>query len=296
MINKKDLSRREFVSRATTIAGSFYLGLPWTDVKGDTKKSRVILIRDEKILDHLLRPDSSRLEKMLDTAVSELLDENDHRKAWGQLIQSEDIVGIKTNQWNRLATPPALEAILKNKVLQCGVKEKNISIDDRGIRSNSVFQRSTALINVRPMRTHAWSGLGSLIKNYIMFVDSPSAYHGDSCADLATIWKLPVTKGKTRLNILVMLTPLFHGIGPHHYNPEYVWPYNGLIVGIDPVAVDATGMRIIQAKREEFFKEIRPINPPPKHILVAETRHQLGVADAGKIDLVRLGWEKDSLI
>jgi len=296
MINKKDLSRREFVSRATTIAGSFYLGLPWTGVKRDTKKSRVILIRDEKILDHLLRPDSSRLEKMLDTAVSELLDENDHRKAWGQLIQSEDIVGIKTNQWNRLATPPALEAILKNKVLQCGVKEKNISIDDRGIRSNSVFQRSTALINVRPMRTHAWSGLGSLIKNYIMFVDSPSAYHGDSCADLATIWKLPVTKGKTRLNILVMLTPLFHGIGPHHYNPEYVWPYNGLIVGIDPVAVDATGMRIIQAKREEFFKEIRPINPPPKHILVAETRHQLGVADAGKIDLVRLGWEKDSLI
>ena len=295
-MKNKILTRREFVSGSAAIAGSFYLGLPWINGKANEKKSKVILIRDEKVLDHLMQPDASRLEEMLDTAVSELLDEKDPRRAWNQLLKSEDVVGIKTNQWSRLATPPALETILKNKVLQCGVEEKNISIDDRGIRHNSIFQRSTALINVRPMRTHAWSGLGSLIKNYIMFVESPSDYHDDACADLAAIWKLPVTRQKTRLNILVMLTPLFHGIGPHHYNPQYVWPYNGLVIGLDPVAVDATGMRIIQAKRENFFKEERPINPPPKHILLAETRHQLGFADAGKIDLVRLGWEKDSLI
>ena len=173
--------------------------------------------------------------------------------------------------------------ILKNKVKLCRVKEKNISIDDRGIGNNPVFQRATALINVRPMRTHAWSGLGSLIKNYIMFVDSPSSYHGDSCADLASIWQLPLARGKTRLNILVMLTPLFHGMGPHHYNPQYVWPYSGLIVGIDPVAVDATGMRIIQAKRKDQLTRRQNIyySLKPDIIWVSPTRPRLTCSGLG---------------
>lgn len=93
-----------------------------------------------------------------------------------------------------------------------------------------------------------------------------------------------------------MLTPLFHGAGPHHFNPAYIWPYNGLIVGLDPVAVDATGIRIIQAKRREHFGEEKPINPPPKHIFLADTRHHLGVADPNKIDLIRLGWQENILI
>ena len=146
------------------------------------------------------------------------------------------------------------------------------------------------------MRAHAWSGVGSLLKNYIMFDPDPPIYHPDSCADLAKLWKLPITKDKTRLNILVMLTPLFHGTGPHLFNPKYSWAYNGLLVGFDPVAVDATGVRIIQAKRKEFFGEHRPINPPAKHIFLADTRHHLGNADPNKIELIKLGWEKDILI
>jgi hypothetical protein len=138
--------------------------------------------------------------------------------------------------------------------------------------------------------------VGTLIKNYIMFVDKPQSYHPDSCADLAKIWKLPNVEGKTRLNILVALTPLFHGVGPHHYNSEYVWAYNGLLVGFDPVAVDATGVRILNAKRTEFFGEDRPINPPPKHVYLADTRHHLGTADPDKIELVRLGWSQGALI
>ena len=44
-----------------------------------------------------------------------------------------------------------------------------------------------------------------------------------------------------RLNILVMLTPQFHGVGPHSFSSRFTWPYGGLLVGTDPVAVDATG-------------------------------------------------------
>jgi hypothetical protein len=129
-----------------------------------------------------------------------------------------------------------------------------------------------------------------------MFVPSPPEYHGDSCAPLGALWKLPELEGKVRLNILVMLTPQFHGVGPHSFSKAYVWPYRGLIVGVDPVAVDATGARIIQAKRDLHFGEHRPISPPAHHIEIAGSRYGLGVSDPEAIDLVRLGWKDEALI
>ncbi len=129
-----------------------------------------------------------------------------------------------------------------------------------------------------------------------MFVPDPSEYHDDSCARLATIWENPLVKGKTRLNVLVMLTPQFHGVGPHNFNPTYVWPYYGMLVGFDPVAVDATGLRIIEAKRRDFFAEDRPLNPPAKHILAADTRYHLGTADPAGIEVIKIGDDRDALI
>jgi hypothetical protein len=85
-------------------------------------------------------------------------------------------------------------------------------------------------------------------------------------------------------------------VGPHSYSARYVWPYGGLIVGTDPVAVDTTGARIIQAKRNLFFGEQRPISPPPHHITIAGERYGLGISDPDRIELVHLGWTQDSLL
>ncbi len=291
------LTRREFLknSTAAALAGALYLTAPPALLSGEGKTTRVVLIRNRDVLDDLRKPHPEVLREMLDEAVSALLDESDVEKAWKKLVKPDDVVGIKSNVWRFLPTPPELEKAVSERVRGAGVSEENIGIRDRGLLGDPIFRRATALINVRPMRTHHWSGVGSLIKNYIMFVERPSDYHDDSCADLAAIWKLPVVKGKTRLNILVMLTPLFHGIGPHHFSPQYTWEYRGLIVGRDPVAVDATGVRILLAKRKEYFGEERPLNPPPKHIFLADSRHHLGTANPGKIDLVTLGW-KDGLL
>ena len=205
-------------------------------------------------------------------------------------------MGIKSNVWYHLPTPRDLETAIQARLLDAGVKQKNMDADDRGVRRNPVFKKSTALINVRPMRTHHWSGLGTLIKNYIMFVRAPFTYHSNACERLGAIRQMPHVKGKTRLNILVMLTPLFHGIGPHHYSPRYTWSYCGLIVSADPVAADATGSRIIQAKRNAFFGEERPISPPPRHIAAADTRFGLGNSRPERIQLIKLGWKEGLLI
>jgi hypothetical protein len=292
-MTKKLLTRRQIIKDATKagIGSALLLNSPLNLFGQGEAKTRVVLIRDENVLDSEGNPKPEILQKMFDRAVINLTGASDIKTAWKKIIKPDDIVGIKSNVWGYLPTPPALENAIKKRVVEAGVSENNISIKDRGVLRDPVFQKSTALINVRPMRTHSWSGVGSLIKNNIMFTESPSSYHPDSCADLAKLYELPIIKGKTRLNILVMLTPLFHGVGPHHFNKKYVWPYKGLIVSFDPVAADSVGLQIIQAKRKEFFGEDKPLNPPAKHIYLADTRHHLGTADPKKIELVKIGFK-----
>ena len=259
-------------------------------------RSTVVLIRDKAALTDDGQPNGPVLESMLDQAVNALTGESDAALAWKHFMKPDDTVGIKTNGWRFLGTPEPLEKALEQRVIAAGVPEDRVSVDDRKVMENPVFLNSTALINIRPMRTHHWAGVGSLLKNYIMFHENRPSWHEDSCANLAGLWDMPIVKGKTRLNILVMLTPLFHGKGPHHFSAEYTWPYNGLLVGTDPVAVDATGLRILEAKRLEHFGEVQPFPIPPKHIRVAQDKFHLGIADPDRIDLVRLGWDEGVLI
>lgn len=292
------ISRRDFLSMGARIAagGVAGLSLAGSSRGEEAVKSRVVLIRDRGVLNGKGQILSAALGSMLDTAVAALMKEPNPSTAWKRLVFPPDVVGIKTNVWPYLPTPVALNAIIRDRMIGAGVRREKVSADDRGVLGNDVFRRSTALVNVRPMRTHHWAGLGSLIKNYIMFVSNPSAYHGNACARLGSIWNLPHVKDKTRLNILVMITPLFHGTGPHHYSSRYTWPYCGLVVSRDPVAADATGARIIQAKRRAHFGEDRPIRPNPRHIVLADSRYGLGRSRPEEIELVRLGWNEDSLV
>jgi hypothetical protein len=260
------------------------------------RRSRVVLVRSADVVAKDGTIDGPQLGAMLDRGVATLLGTDEPDAAWRSLVKPDDVVGIKSNVWTYLPTPPALEAAIRDAVRGVGVAEDAVAIDDRGVRRNPVFERATALINVRPMRTHHWSGLGTCLKNVIMFVPRPPEYHGDACATLGAIWHLPAVKDKVRLNVLVMLTPQFHSIGPHSFSKRFVWTYGGLVLGTEPAPVDAVGARIIQAKRDTFFGERRPITPSPHHIAVAGERYGLGATAAADIDLVRLGWEEDLLI
>ena len=259
-------------------------------------KSTVVLIRDAAVMDKNRQVDAAVIAAMLDSAVTTLVGQADARQAWAQLIKPDDTVGIKTNEWRFLRTPLALEAALRQRVEGAGVAAERISVRDRRILKDPIFTSATALINVRPMRTHHWSGVGTCIKNYILFHPVPSDWHDNSCADLAGIWELPLVKGKTRLNILVMLSPLFHGKGPHHYHAEYTWDYKGMIVGFDPVAVDATGVRVLEAKRRAHFAAAQPFDTPVTHLEVAQNKYKLGNADPAKIEVIKMGWQDGVLI
>ena len=292
---KNRVTRRQFNVSIAALGGASVFGGRILRAGAAPAKTKVVLVRDATVLDEKGKPKQDVILKMLDSAVAALTGKQGVA-GWKTFLKPTHVVGIKTNQWQYLPTTVEVESALKQRVLDVGVKAQDIAIDDRGVLNNPVFQRANALINARPMRAHHWAGVGSLIKNYIMFSPSPSSWHDDSCANLAGVWSLPIVKGKTRLNVLVMLTPQFHGVGPHNFNPKYVWSYYGLIVGFDPVACDSVGLRIIEAKRRAFFGEERPLAPPAKHIALADTRHHLGTADPRKIEIVRIGYDQDSLV
>ena len=291
------LTRRDFVRGVgyATVGGAVALPAFSRGANARQATSRVVLIRDRNVVTDDGSLDADVVQRMLDEAMVALFGIETPSDCWQAIIRPDDIVGIKTNVWNYLPTPVEVEDWIRRGLRDAGVPADNIGIGDRNVLRQDIFHRTTALINTRPMRTHAWSGVGSLLKNYITF-DRPPDYHADSCADLAKLWQLPIVKDKTRLNVLVMLTPQFHNVGPHHFDRAYVWPYRGLIVSTDPVAADAVGLRIIQQQRRRAFGEDRPLQPTAHHIALADTEHHLGNADMRRIDLVRLGWEEDILI
>jgi hypothetical protein len=294
MTSRASLDRRDFLSVSGGAAAATLLGAASTHAAD--ARARVVLVRRREVLGADGRVNGPVLHAMLNEAVATLLGEKDAATAWRRLVKPSDVVGVKSNVWGPLPTPPELEQAIRDELVGAGVRAENVAVDDRGVRSNPVFRRMTALVNVRPMRTHAWSGLGTCLKNVIMFVDNPPDYHGDSCATLGALWQLPQLAGKVRLNVLVMLTPQFHSVGPHSFAKDLVWPYYGLIVGVQPAPVDATGARILEAKRRQHFGADRPISPSPHHIEIAGSRYGLGPTDPAQIDLVRLGMPEDALV
>ena len=290
------ITRRDFIRVA---AGAAMAATLDSGILGEAQAeptAKVVLIRNAELLGPQDKVQEEVLRSMLDEAVKSLLETNGPLEAWQKLIKSSDVVGIKSNTWARLPTPKELESAIKRRLLDVGVAEKNIGVDDRGVLNNPVFLNSTALVNARPLRTHHWSGVGTCLKNYIQFVPDPPSYHDEGCSPLGKIWTYPIVKGKTRLNILCCLTPQFYGRGANFFDRRYVWPYKGLIVGTDPVAVDTVGAHLLQTKRISFFGEDRALDVSPVHIMVADKKYHLGVSDLSRIQPIKLGWMEEVLI
>jgi hypothetical protein len=321
-----NVTRRDFIKGSAVGAAGIVLGA--TGCSPDSHaavpnaslpsgKSKVVLIRAEN------EPKSGDVfADMLSQAMLELSGESDTAAAWSKYIKPEDVVGVKINVMMTPTGPQLSQAIVRG-VMSVGVEENDIIVWDRnnagrGLKgttaqnekfgydekslSRIVTDKATALINVPGMKIHWLAGVAVALKNWVGAVtkinvqDLGVAYalHGDSCAECCRINAIPAVHDKCRLVIVDAMRPLFHG-GPA-VDPRYLWPYNGIIVGTDPVAVDAVCTKILEAKRRESKGSEWPISPPPKHVYLAEEKYKLGHAKMENIELVKLGWEEGALI
>ena len=116
--------------------------------------------------------------------------------------------------------------------------------------SNTLVRTCDAVINLPVLKDHGIVGVTLALKNLFGAIHNPNKYHmnaGDPY--VADVNMLPAIRQKVRLTICDGLTAQYEG-GPS-YMPQWSWPYNGLMVARDPVALDYTGWQILERKRAE---------------------------------------------
>lgn len=292
------ITRRDFMRGTVGAAlGASLLGVERTfGVENKTRSSLVTVVRNEKVMDaEGSTLDTNILREMLDQAVMLTTGEKNAKDAWLRIVKPKDTVGIvPTFSWASInLTHRELYNILVSSLKDIGIPENQI----KNVEDGSIWwglDTCTALISLPALKAHFLTGIGTVLKNYIMFSGRPKYYHGENSAKLGEIWYQPNVKGKTKLVLVDALHPLCDK-GPQ-VDPRYKWAYNGLIAGTDPVAVEAVCVRILEEKRRLLRGEPWPLSPPPLCLEAADRVYHLGTSSLDKIKIQLVGWQKDHLL
>jgi len=211
-------------------------------------------------------------------------------EAWASLYRSTDVVGLVKSNFMAHTHDELMQLVLAS-LRSLGIPEASL-LDAQG--DNAAVETSTAMMCIPALKAHWLTGIGTVLKNYIMYSGKPSAYHKADSEKLAEIWQMDHVVGKTKLTLVDALRPMCNK-GPQP-DPRYKWNYNGLVCGTDPVAVEAVCVKILEAKREAIKGEPWPLTPVPVCLEAADKTYGLGTADMDLIDVEMVGWEDEALI
>jgi len=282
---KRVLTRRDFI-RGTIGAtiGTSLFGLKWP--KGEAKalsSSLVTIIRDKNAMDSSKNVDKTILKKMRDQTLMKFTGQKNPKDARLSLVKPSDMIGLVPTEHLNPTHDEIVDAV-KSSLVDAGIPKKRIMLAQGSPRKP---KKCTALIALRALKAHYLTGIGTVLKNYIMYSGSPSRYHKSNISKLGEILNLPFVKGKTKLVLVDSLYPLCDK-GPQP-DPKYKWAYNGLIAGTDPVAIDTVCLKIITEKRKAIRGEPWPLSPPPICIKAADKVYGLGTSRMEEIKIEHYG-------
>ena len=291
---RRVLTRRDFIRGTIGVTiGTSILGFRWPKAEAQAGRSSLVtIVRDENAIDTSFNVDRTILKKMLEQTLTKVTGRKNSKEAWLSLVNPGDTIGlVPTPHLN--PTHDEVVDVVRNSLVDAGIPGESI-LDAQGRDSPEKVKKCTALIGLPALKAHWLTGIGTVIKNYILFSGNPRGYHESDSSKLGEIWKLPFVKGKTKLVLVDSLYPLCDK-GPQP-DPRYKWAYNGLIAGTDPVAVETVCLKIIETKREAMRGEPWPLSPPPICIEAADKVYGLGTSRMEEIRVEHYGWEKDLLI
>jgi uncharacterized protein (DUF362 family) len=162
---KFDESRREFIKKSIGMGLGIYgvkrFSFPIIGTaEAKSHNARVVVVRDEDVIDDNFKLDQNVIRRMLDDAVKKLAGTKSASAAWKEYFQSDDIVGIKVNtlsgRW--MSSHPELVAAIVDGLRSAGVKEKNIIIwdkDDRELAEAGFRINKKSLYEARCFGTNA---------------------------------------------------------------------------------------------------------------------------------------------
>jgi uncharacterized protein (DUF362 family) len=289
----------------------------------------VAIGRDPQLRQSGASLDSDRLLKLLDRVMQATFDRDNPLEAWRQVARPGEVVGLKVNclAGRGISTNvPLVEAICE-RLQQVGIKDiviwdrlnsdlesARFRINERGrpircfgndtlgyeqelsaygsvgsLLSKTLTQVCDAVISLPVLKDHGITGVTMALKNVFGAIHNPNKYHLDvGDPYIADVNMLPPIRAKIRLHICDATTAQYEG-GPS-FMPQWTWPYNGLLVARDPVALDYTGWQIIERKRaERGMKPLREMKREPAYIATAaDAQHRLGINDPKRIDVVEV--------
>jgi len=151
--------------------------------------------------------------------------------------------------------------------------------------SRIVSTHATAIINLPVLKDHDLAGISVALKNHFGSINNPNKMHTDHCTPyVADLNLMPALREKQRLIVCDALLVTYQG-GPA-LNPPYTAHHGAVLVGTDPVAVDAVGLGIIEGLRKQRGLEpLASLPRAPRYIALAG-RYGLGVADPARIKTI----------
>ena len=270
-----------------------------------------------------------QLTQLLDRALQASFNCNSPLEAWKKVVRPGEVVGLKVNCLGGRgnATHPELVEAITERLRQVGITE--IVIWDRqnsdlerarfkiaehgsGVRcfGNDVMgfendlstfgkagsllcrtltQVCDAVINLPVLKDHGIAGVTMALKSMFGAIHNPNKYHSNAGNPyVADVYALAPIRQKVRLHICDGLNAQYEG-GPS-FMPQWMWPFNGLLVSRDPVALDYVGWKIIEKKRAEVgMKPLQELKREPAYIsTAADAEHQLGTCDPTRIERVEI--------
>ncbi len=157
-----------------------------------------------------------------------------------------------------------------------------------GSRYSAIVSRlATALVSAPVLKDHSLAGLSGGLKNFFGAIHNPNKYHDRNCDPyIADVVAHPWIRRKLRLVVVDATYAQYHG-GPSRRG-DHLWPLGALLVGTDPVAVDAVAADMLDRRRREAgLGDLASEGRPASHVLTAAARG-LGVADLKRIQLVEV--------
>jgi uncharacterized protein (DUF362 family) len=182
-------------------------------------------------------------------------------------------------------------------VLYTGVngdwEEEPTAIHDcKGRLAKILTRKITAMVNVPILKSHVRSGITFCMKNHYGSFHNPGGahgggpktVHGGTCDPyIAELTALDAIRKKERLFVCDALRPVANR-GPM-VQPRFTYTENTIMAGLDPVALDMVGLKMLDAQRKKMNLPSLEETESARCVFTA-AKKGLGVGDMSKIEIV----------
>jgi hypothetical protein len=166
-----------------------------------------------------------------------------------QIVESLKRADIAPSRIMLVEVPDRLTAELGTRLCPAGFSGPKVSFGSGEDQLAAVLQEATAIINVPFLKTHNIAGMTCCLKNLShALIRQPRLCHDNGCNPfVGDILALPQIQPKLKLHVVNALRAVFDG-GPMPQRTS-IWKHSGILVGTDPVAVDAVAADILNERR-----------------------------------------------